>query len=157
MSLHRPTPFRSFRGFALGSVLLVAPLGLRAADPAPMTAAKSYSIDACVTAFDAAKTVPNGPGRAFWFADENFTPDHRTLKLSIMPAKAASHPPHQHPEDEFFLVLEGTAEFFLNGERRVVGAMTSLYAPSNVPHGIRNVGDTELRYLVIKQQLPKKG
>ena len=28
---------------------------------------------------------------------------------------------------------------------------TSFYCPSNVMHGIRNVGDTELKYLVIKK------
>jgi quercetin dioxygenase-like cupin family protein len=28
---------------------------------------------------------------------------------------------------------------------------TSLYCPSNVEHGIRNAGDTELKYLVIKK------
>jgi quercetin dioxygenase-like cupin family protein len=48
-------------------------------------------------------------------------------------------------------VLEGTAEFFLDGKTKVAGANSSFYCPSNVQHGIRNVGDTELKYLVIKK------
>lgn len=155
MNPHRPTP-RGLSRLLTCACLLVAPgLALRASTPPPVTPEKTYTLDTCVTVFDPAKLFKNGPGQAFWFADEHLTPDHRTVKLSIMPPRSASHPPHFHPEDEFFLVLEGTAEFFLNGQTRVVKAMASLYAPSNVPHGIRNVGDTELRYLVIKQQLPK--
>ena len=65
---------------------------------------------------------------------------------------------HKHDEeDEFFFVLEGQAEFYLDGERRTVGPQTSLYAPSWHEHGIRNTGDTELRYLVIKKYPPQPG
>lgn len=35
--------------------------------------------------------------------------------------------------------------------RKTAGPYTSFYCPSNVEHGIRNVGDTELKYLVIKK------
>jgi quercetin dioxygenase-like cupin family protein len=58
-------------------------------------------------------------------------------------------------EDEFFFVIEGTAEFYLDGKTKIVGTLTSLYCPSQVMHGIKNVGDTELKYLVIKKYLIK--
>jgi oxalate decarboxylase/phosphoglucose isomerase-like protein (cupin superfamily) len=35
----------------------------------------------------------------------------------------------------------------------VAGPMTSFYCPSGSKHGIRNIGDTELKYLVIKKYL----
>jgi mannose-6-phosphate isomerase-like protein (cupin superfamily) len=54
-------------------------------------------------------------------------------------------------EDEFFFVLEGKAEFFLDGKTKVAGPYTGFYCPSNVEHGIRNAGDTILKYLVIKK------
>jgi len=50
-----------------------------------------------------------------------------------------------------FFVLEGSAEFFLDGETRIAGPFTSFYCPSNVSHGIRNIGDGVLKYLVIKK------
>ena len=89
-------------------------------------------------------------GYQYWFADRDFI-DGRTLKMSVVAPHSATHPPHSHPEDEFFFVLEGKAEFYLNGQRKVAGAYTSFYCPSRSTHGIRNVGDSVLKYLVIKK------
>jgi len=86
--------------------------------------------------------------------DKNFI-DGRTLKLSVVAPNQATHPPHEHEEDEFFFVLEGSAKFRLDGETTVVGPYTSLYCPADIAHGISNAGDTELKYLVIKKY-PKK-
>lgn len=113
---------------------------------------KKYTIDNCVNEFNPGKTEPTKVGFQYWFADKNFA-DGKTVKLSVVAPHSATHPPHKHAEDEFFFVLEGTAEFYLDGKTKTVGAMTSLYCPSDVEHGIRNVGDSELKYLVIKKYL----
>jgi mannose-6-phosphate isomerase-like protein (cupin superfamily) len=89
-------------------------------------------------------------GYQYWFADKDFL-DGRTIKLSVVGLHSSTHAPHKHSDDEFFFVLEGTAEFYLNGETKVVGPMTSLYCPPFSEHGIKNVGNTELKYLVIKK------
>jgi acetyl esterase/lipase/quercetin dioxygenase-like cupin family protein len=109
-----------------------------------------YTLQNCVNRFSAGKVESTKAGYQYWFVDRNFL-DGRTLKMSVVVPGAATHPPHAHPEDEFFFVLEGKAELFLNGEKTEAGPYTSLYCPSNIPHGIRNVGETELRYLVIKK------
>jgi quercetin dioxygenase-like cupin family protein len=116
---------------------------------------KLYTIDNCVNEFSMDKTTKTPVGYQYWFADENFL-DGRTLKMSVVGPHSATHPPHKHVEDEFFFVLEGTAEFYLDGKTKVAGPYTSFYCPSNVMHGIRNVGDKELKYLVIKKYAPKK-
>jgi quercetin dioxygenase-like cupin family protein len=72
--------------------------------------------------------------------------------LSIAP-HSSTHAPHKHSEDEFFFVLEGTAQFYLNGETLRAEALTSFYCPSNSEQGIKNVVDTELKYLVIKKYI----
>ena len=59
--------------------------------------------------------------------------------------------PHKHSEDEFFFVLEGTAEFYLNGQTKVGEKYSAFYCPRNSEHGIKNIGNTELKYLVIKK------
>lgn len=115
-------------------------------------AEKKYTIDNCVNEFNPAETEPTKVGFQYWFADKNFA-DGKTVKMSVVAPHSATHPPHKHAEDEFFFVLEGTAEFYLDGKTKTVGAMTSLYCPSDVEHGIRNVGDSELKYLVIKKYL----
>jgi mannose-6-phosphate isomerase-like protein (cupin superfamily) len=109
-----------------------------------------YTIANCINAFSMDRIEKTDAGYQYWFADRNFA-DGKTLKLSVVRPHLATHPPHSHPEDEFFFILEGKAEFFLDGKWTPVGPNTSLYCPSNVEHGIRNAGDTELKYLVIKK------
>jgi quercetin dioxygenase-like cupin family protein len=111
---------------------------------------KTYTIDNCVNQFDSAKIEPTKAGYQYWFADKNFL-DGRTLKMSVVRPKDATHPPHRHAEDEFFFVLEGAAEFYLDGKTAIGKPYTSFYCPSNSEHGIRNVGDRILKYLVIKK------
>lgn len=113
-------------------------------------AGKKFTIDNCVNAFDPAKIESTKVGYQYWFAGKDFI-DGRTLKMSVVAPHEATHPPHRHAEDEFFFVLEGKAEFYLDGKTKVAGPYTSFYCPSNVEHGIRNVGDSELKYLVIKK------
>lgn len=54
------------------------------------------------------------------------------------------HPPHQHPEDEFQVIVEGTGEMLLDGKltKAVVGTM--MYCAGGKIHGVRNTGDTPM-------------
>lgn len=51
-------------------------------------------------------------------------------------------PHHDHPFDQLALILEGTAEFDLDGERHIVAAGELLYIPAGIPHTAWVVGDT---------------
>jgi mannose-6-phosphate isomerase-like protein (cupin superfamily) len=131
-------------------ILLLVPAAVYVRRNSAAQKAKTYTIENSVNEFDMKKVEPTGAGYQYWFADKNFI-DGRTLKLSVVAPGKATHAPHRHPEDEFFFVLEGKAEFYLDGKTKVVGPQTSLYCPSNQEHGIRNAGDTTLKYLVIKK------
>ncbi|MEQ8477057.1 cupin domain-containing protein [Fulvivirga sp.] len=111
---------------------------------------KQFTIENCVTEFSMEAATETKVGYQFWFVDREFL-DGRTLKMSVVAPHSQTHDPHKHPEDEMFYVLEGTAEFYLNGKTKVAGPNTSFYCPPNIEHGIKNVGDTELKYLVIKK------
>lgn len=111
---------------------------------------QDWTIDKCVNSFSFDDTVKTSVGYQYWFFDKNFI-DGRTIKMSVVAPKSATHPPHKHIEDEFFFVLEGTAEFYLAGETAKGEKYSAFYCPSNIEHGIRNIGDTELKYLVIKK------
>jgi len=115
---------------------------------------KEFTIENCVNKFSMDKTVETKVGYQYWFADKEFL-DGRTLKMSVVGPHQSTHAPHRHLEDEFFFVLEGTAQFYLNGKTTIGEAYTSFYCPSNAEHGISNVGDTELKYLVIKKYMEK--
>ena len=135
---------------AVWMVLFVGTMSGGQAAPPSAAAAKKYDIENCVNVFDRSRAVPTAVGYQYWFVDRDFI-DGRTLKMSVVAPHSATHAPHSHVEDEFFFVLEGTAEFILAGETKRGGPYSSFYCPRNVEHGIRNVGDTELKYLVIKK------
>jgi len=129
-------------GLALGMLLgaALARAGVKAPAYNMENSAKTFSMDAID------KTAG---GYVHWFFDKGFA-QGRTVKLSVVRPGAANHPPHRHEGHEFFFVLEGQAEFFLEGETRRVGPQTALYCAPNSLHGIGNAGAGELKYLVIK-------
>lgn len=58
-------------------------------------------------------------------------------------------PPHWHDlEDEWFLVLEGQAEFFKDGAWTAVPAGSAVFAPRGAVHAFRNAGETMLKQVV---------
>jgi mannose-6-phosphate isomerase-like protein (cupin superfamily) len=115
---------------------------------------KILTIDECVNTFNPARVESTKVGYQYWFVNREML-DGRTLKMSVVKPHEATHPPHQHVEDEFFFVLEGRAEFTLNGRTKEGSAYTSFYCPPNSTHGIRNAGETTLKYLVIKKYVDK--
>jgi mannose-6-phosphate isomerase-like protein (cupin superfamily) len=111
-----------------------------------------YTIENCVTPFNINDVDSTKVGWQFWFVDKKFA-NGFTLKMSHVEAGKATHPPHVHQEDEIFYVVEGTAEFILGDETQTGGPNTSFYCPSTISHGIRNIGDDDLKYMVIKTYL----
>ncbi|MBP0904230.1 cupin domain-containing protein [Mariniflexile gromovii] len=141
---------KKLKGCLLFSLILVSLTYAQQKNEVLNDSIKTYTIENCVNQFKMEKAVSTNVGYQYWFADKDFI-DGRTLKLSVVAPHKSTHAPHQHIEDEFFFVLEGTAEFYLDGKTQTAGAYTSFYCPSNSMHGISNVGDTELKYLVIKK------
>ena len=131
-------------------LLFLTTEGIQAQEEKTASEHKTYSIENCVNEFNMDNADKTKSGYRYWFVDKNFT-DGRTLKLSVVEPGKATHDPHVHENDEFFFILEGKAKFHLDGKETVVGPYTSLYCPSNIPHGISNAGNTELKYLVIKK------
>jgi len=131
-------------------LLMLMPAVFHAGRQGAAQKGRAYTTENSVNEFDPKKVEQTQAGYQYWFADKVFI-DGRTLKLSVVAPGKATHAPHRHAEDEFFFVLEGKAEFYLDGKTRVVGPYTSLYCPSNQEHGIRNAGDATLKYLVIKK------
>jgi quercetin dioxygenase-like cupin family protein len=61
-------------------------------------------------------------------------------------------PPHIHTrEDELFLVQEGQFEFRIGNEYSQAGPGTVVFAPRNIPHAFRAVGEVPARAIVLVQ------
>ena len=65
-------------------------------------------------------------------------------------AGATPHPPHQHPEEEFMVITEGTGEITVDGKLTKVGPGSMMYCAANKLHGIVNTGKTPLLFYFYK-------
>jgi quercetin dioxygenase-like cupin family protein len=61
----------------------------------------------------------------------------------------ASHPPHQHPNEELVIIDTGVVETLSGGQWKRIGPGSVIFNASNSPHALRNVGDTPATYHVI--------
>ena len=60
------------------------------------------------------------------------------------------HPPHTHPDEEFLYVIEGSGTWSLEGRTIPLKTGDVLYTAPNDEHGLKNTGDTTLRFFVAK-------
>jgi quercetin dioxygenase-like cupin family protein len=88
-------------------------------------------------------------GRRFFFGANHagFTLEmHETI---LGPGKE-THAPHKHLHEEIVVVVEGTAERYLEGKTEIAEAGSVIYLGSNQMHSVRNAGTSPLRYYVIE-------
>ena len=80
------------------------------------------------------------------------TPTLSELEMHITTLKPgeAPHGPHRHPDEELIIVKEGTIESNLEGVLRRLGPGSVIFHASNELHTVKNVGDGEATYHVIK-------
>jgi len=71
--------------------------------------------------------------------------------LLLKPGKTP-HPPHQHPEEEFMVVTQGTGEISMDGKITKVGPGSMMYSAAQRLHGIVNTGKTPLLFYFYKWQ-----
>jgi quercetin dioxygenase-like cupin family protein len=62
----------------------------------------------------------------------------------------APHPPHEHPEEEFLLITEGTGEITMEGKVNKVGPGAMMYTAAGRVHGIVNTGKTPMQFYYYK-------
>jgi mannose-6-phosphate isomerase-like protein (cupin superfamily) len=128
------------------------------------TAAAAATFAAPFTGFGA--TLPNvtmDPKQARLqrepFGDLRFYFEGPTDQLKSMTAGSlllkpgmTPHPPHQHPEEEFMVITEGTGEISMEGKITKVGPGSMMYSGANKLHGIVNTGKTPLLFYFYKWQ-----
>ena len=75
---------------------------------------------------------------------------HMTAGSLRLKPGARPHPPHQHEEEEFLLVTEGTGELSIEGRVTKAGPGSMLYCSSNKLHGVVNTGQTPMLFYFYK-------
>ena len=82
------------------------------------------------------------------------TLDELEMHITTLKPGEASHPPHQHPNEELLIIREGTVEALVAGEHKRIGPGSIIFQASNQLHNIRNVGDVPATYHVINWKSP---
>ena len=72
-----------------------------------------------------------------------------TAQLEFMPGKQLQ-PPHQHANEEFQYIIEGSGTWFLNGKETPIQKGDLMYAKPWDIHGISNTGTDTLKFFVVK-------
>ena len=70
----------------------------------------------------------------------------------LLKAGMTPHAPHQHPDEEFMVVTEGTGEISMEGKITRVGPGSMMYSAAGKLHGIVNTGKTPLLFFFYKWQ-----
>lgn len=140
-----PTSFRSL------AALLLAPLGATIAFTAPAANPASSAAKLGSTVFPwtdvnfkpgaakASRSITNRPSPTFEIFESHIT---------RLAEGMASHPPHQHAQEEFIIVKEGTLEVHINGKTHRAPTGSILFYASFDFHGVRNIGQGPATYMV---------
>jgi quercetin dioxygenase-like cupin family protein len=68
---------------------------------------------------------------------------------TVLPAGKMPHAPHHHPNSEWLFIQAGTLDYDNDGTTIRVEPGDIIFSASNVTHGLKNVGATEGRYIVV--------
>ncbi|MEO7413492.1 MAG: cupin domain-containing protein [Opitutaceae bacterium] len=84
------------------------------------------------------------------FVNEKMGAQQLRLHVSVINPGEAPHAPHQHAGEEIIFLLEGTAEALVGNDWKRFEAPSAVFCPEHIMHGVRNAGETPLKYLVIR-------
>lgn len=75
--------------------------------------------------------------------------DHLEVHETTLAPGSSPHPPHQHPHEELFLMMQGTLAVTISGKTTVIDPGGAAFVHSGELHGVRNPGPTPAQYFVV--------
>jgi quercetin dioxygenase-like cupin family protein len=91
------------------------------------------------------------PGKTHhWYCKPGMVQDTNLMFVRAFLEPGQAHRFHYHPHmEEILYILAGTAEQWVEREKRLLGPGDSVYLPANLIHGTWNVGADRLDFLAI--------
>src|SRR3954462_6699843 len=74
------------------------------------------------------------------------------IHATTIDAGKAPHPPHQHPEEEFIIIMEGKLKVTIKDSSWILGPGSIAVMMPGDMHGFVNAGNTRATYYVIKSK-----
>jgi len=92
-------------------------------------------------------TFPWGEMRKAFTGESAYTQRLFVSSFVLKPGMEV-HPPHQHAQEEFMTMVEGTGTWHLDGKEISAKKGDVIYVAPWVWHGLKNTGDSNLIYFV---------
>jgi quercetin dioxygenase-like cupin family protein len=92
--------------------------------------------------------IPGGPDYSSVFGGV-VEGERMIAGMMRMPADTGAEA-HSHPNEQWILVLEGTLDMTVGGQRRLVGPREVVYVPSNVVHSSKTAPGEDVVFFTIK-------
>jgi len=83
--------------------------------------------------------------------------DHNFSLMEVELPEGGGPPPHEHPWDEAYYVVDGDVWFLVGDQEMVVSGGDLLYAPAGVVHSFKGAGKTPARVLVFDAPATAEG
>ncbi|EDY83739.1 Cupin domain protein [Verrucomicrobiia bacterium DG1235] len=97
----------------------------------------------------AVETTKKGARREL-FDSMTVTAERLRCHVTSLHAGLVSHAAHRHPDEEIIVVKEGLLEATVEGKSETAGPGSVFFFASGELHGLRNAGETEATYYVIR-------
>jgi quercetin dioxygenase-like cupin family protein len=96
--------------------------------------------------------IDEGEGWIFYsyHNDETFGTTQSLAGMAVIKPSVEIHPPHEHSDEEFLLVTQGSGEWSVEGEVFKANTGDMLYAAPWDEHGVKNTSDVDLIFVVFK-------
>jgi len=91
------------------------------------------------------------PGKThYWFCKPGMVKDTNLMFVRAQLPPGQAHRFHFHPKmEEILYILSGTAEQWVEREKKTMRAGDSLYLPAGIVHGTYNIGSDTLDFLAV--------
>lgn len=83
--------------------------------------------------------------------------DHTFSLMEVELPKDQGPPPHDHPWDEAYYIIDGDVWFLVDDKEMVVSAGDFVYAPGGTLHSFRGAGEKPARVLVFDAPATAEG
>ena len=85
-----------------------------------------------------------------YYEGESYGTKDGLAAVAVIKPGREIHPPHEHAEEEYLMILEGEGTWDLNGRQQPARAGDMQYAAPWDMHGVSNTGKTPLTFVVWK-------
>ncbi|MEO6183141.1 MAG: cupin domain-containing protein [Verrucomicrobiota bacterium] len=99
------------------------------------------------------------PGKThYWLCKPGMVKDTNLMFVRAQLPPGEAHRFHFHPKmEEILYILSGTAEQWVEGEKKLMKPGDSLYLPAGIIHGTYNIGAEMLDFLAILSPAKSEG